>query len=70
MQNLFLIIDTYDIRDNDPADLQNAQYYRSLLMTEDFNQQDVICCYDVFRAFNFELEDEKIIKWQHYPNED
>ncbi len=71
LQNLFLIIDTLEVKDNNPEDLERANNYQSILKTQDFTQKEVICFYNIKYAHNFYMDNEKIIRWCHlYPSND
>ena len=69
IDNLYLIIDTIEVKDNPETDLLTAQKHQNILKTREFDQNEVICFYNLRYGHNFSKDREKVIRWCHlYPD--
>lgn len=69
IDNLYLIIDTIEVKDNPEQDLWTAQKHQNILKTREFDQNEVICFYNLRYGHNFSKDREKVIRWCHlYPD--
>ena len=64
LSNLYLIVDTYEVKDNLPEDLQRALRYAPVLKTQEREQDDLIAFYNFSYAQDLQL-DQKIVRWKH-----